>query len=366
MCNLPRGRYPLVIALLAILLAGTFFAIDLEPTHRRRPRLVDPSPEALRIHREAIVLDLHVDSLLWPRDLNQPDLGGQVDFPRMRKGGLDAAAFTSATRFFGAAGLKAFHDLWPPKTWFSPRARFHYQLARMARFLEASGDRVRLAPDPDAIRENHREGVLSVFYGIEGAHGLGTDPSRVADVARAGVVFIGPVHLADNEYGGSSSGSNRGLTELGRKLLREMNRERVLLDLSHASPRTFDESLELTSLPPLVSHIGARAVHDTWRNLSDEQIRAVADRGGVIGVMLAPPALGEPDLREALEHLEHIVAVGGDSAAGLGSDFDGYVDTPIDVTGLPQLTELMLRRGWSEERIRKILGENILRVLGTR
>lgn len=289
-----------------------------------------------------------------------------MDFPRMREGGLDGAALTLPTRFVGVAGLKAFHDLWPPATWFSPWERYRYQVQRMKLFLEASNDRVRLARTVAQIRENQDRGILSIFHGIEGAHALGTDVSRVSRAARDGVLFIGPVHLSDNEYGGSSGGSDRGLTPLGRELIQAMNREALLVDLVHTSPATFAESMALTSFPPVVSHIGARAVHDSPRNLSDEQIRAVAARGGVIGTMLAPPALGRPDLREAIAHMSHIIAIAGEDTAALGSDFDGYVQTPVDVTGLPQLTQLMLDEGWSETRIRKILGENVLRVLEAR
>ena len=364
MCPMPRSlRY--VLSILVILLV-VFFLIDLEPTPRYPPPAVEPGPEAIRIHREAIVIDLHVDSLLWPRDLNLPPSGGHVDFSRMREGGLDAAAFTHATRFFGMAGLKAFHDFWPPATWISPWERLRYQLARMRDFVAQSDGRVRQVETAAAIRENHRRGVLSVFHGIEGAHALGTDLSRVEDVKRQGVLFIGPVHLADNEYGGSSQGSNQGLTDRGRQLIREMNRHRILVDLSHAGPKSFEESLALTTLPPLVSHAGARAVHGPPRNLSDDQIRAIAARNGVIGVMLAPPATEQSDLLEVMAHFRHMVSVGGEDVVALGSDFDGFVQTPIDATGLPQLTQLMLDAAWSEERIRKILGENVLRVLEER
>lgn len=357
-----RGRLGLGAALLALVV---FFCVDLEPTHHSLPPEVEVSPEALRIHREAFVLDLHVDSLLWPRDLLEKD-GGHVDFPRMREGGLDAVAFTVATRFFGMGGAKAFHDLWPPATWVSPWARFRHQLDRMDRFIAASSGRVRRATTAAELRSNDRAGVLSVFHGIEGAHALGSDLTRVREARRRGVLFIGPVHLSDNAYGGSSSGSDRGLTALGRELLAEMNREGVLLDLAHASPKTFEDALALTTLPPVVSHVGARAVHEKWRNLKDEQIRAVAERGGVIGLMLTPPALSAPDLKEAMRHLAHMVLIAGEDAVGLGSDFDGYVTSPIDASGLPQLTELMLREGWTEARIRKILGENVLRLLERR
>lgn len=352
-------RLALVALLLALALAGFFF-VDLEPAFAPTPAAIDVSEEARRIHDEAVVVDLHVDSLLWPRNLEQAGRGGHVDFPRMRAGGLDAVALTIATRFFGVAGLKAFHDRWPPRAWWSPWERLRVQLEKAREFSGA-----RLAVDAASIRRNSAAGVLSFFHGIEGAHALEGDVSRVEELRRAGVVFIGLVHLTDNEVGGSSSGSDRGLTELGRELVAAMNQARVHVDLAHASVRTFGEALAATTLPPIVSHAGVRAVHDSWRNLSDEQIRAVAQKGGVIGVMLAPPALEQPSLEEAMEHLAHVVAIGGEDTAALGSDFDGYVDPPIDAGGLPRLTELMLRRGWSEERIRKVLGENVLRVLGS-
>ena len=219
---------------------------------------------------------------------------------------------------------------------------------------------ITVTADPAVLRE--QKGLYG-FHGIEGAHALESDVRRVREVSARGVVFIGPVHLTNNAFGGSSSGSDRGLTALGKSLLTEMNRAGVLLDLAHASQKTFYESLALTELPPLVSHGGVRAVHDTWRNLEDAQIRAVASRGGVIGVMLAPPALREASLGEALRHIEHVIDVGGEDVVAIGSDFDGYVTPPIGADGLPVLTELMLRRGFSDERIRKVLGSNVLRLL---
>ncbi len=348
-------------ALAALVLLFAFFLIDLEPDFEAPPLTLEISERARRLHAESIVIDLHVDSLLWPRDLSRSEEGGHVDFPRMRQGGLDAAAFTLPTRFFGVAGLKAFHDLWPPATWFSPWERLLHQLEKTRSWTGAS-----LAADADAIRRNHAEGKLSYFHGVEGAHALEGELSRVSELRERGVLFIGIVHLRDNEIGCSSSGSDGGLTELGRKLIDEMNRNRVLVDLAHASETTFFEAVELTTLPPIVSHTGVRSVHDTWRNLGDDQIRAVAERGGVVGVMLAPPALHQPGLEEAVRHLERLVEVGGEEAAAIGSDFDGYVDPAIDAAGLPALTELMLRRGFSEARVRKILGENALRVLEAR
>lgn len=352
-----QRRAGFVVLALGIAFA-LFFVYDPEPSFRPEPLDIEVSERARRLHDEAVVIDLHVDSLLWPRDLTLADHGGQLDFPRMREGGLDVAAFTIPTAFVGVAGLKAFHDRWPPRTWLSPWERLKHQLSRMAAFAERGA--IMVTADPAVLREQNG---LYGFHGIEGAHAFEGDVSRVREVSRRGVVFIGPVHLTNNAFGGSSSGSDRGLTALGKSLLTEMNRAGVLLDLAHASAKTFDESLALTERPPLVSHGGVRAVNDTWRNLGDDQIRAVATRGGVIGVMLAPPALGQASLEEALRHIEHVIAVGGEDAVAIGSDFDGYVTPAIGADGLPALTELMLRRGFSDERIRKVLGANVLRLL---
>ena len=350
------------VGVLALIIAcALFFAFNPEPSFRPAPIDIEIGERARRLHDEAVVIDLHVDSLLWRRDLRLADQGGQVDFPRMRAGGLDVAAFTIPTAFFGVAGLKAFHDRWTPRTWFSPWERLKHQLSKMAGFEDRGA--ITVTADPALLRE--QKGLYG-FHGIEGAHALESDVRRVREVAARGVVFIGPVHLTNNAFGGSSSGSDRGLTALGRSLVTEMNRAGVLLDLAHASGETFDESLALTEIPPLVSHSGMRAVHDTWRNLGDDQIRAVASRGGVIGVMLAPPALRNASLEEALRHIEHVMAVGGEDAVAIGSDFDGYVTPPIGADGLPALTELMLRRGFSDERIRKVLGGNVLRLLQSR
>ncbi len=359
-----RRRASVLIALsLVFTIVGSFFLWDPEPSFRPSPT-IEVSDEALRIHREALVVDLHADSLLWPRDLTLEGQGGHVDFPRMQRGGLDAVGFTTATAFFGLAGLKAFHDRWPFATWFSPWERLRFQLGKMQAWVDAG--EVALTTNAAALRSHHEAGRVSVFHGIEGAHALGDNVSRVEEVAALGVLFISPVHLSDNAYGGSSSGSDRGLSALGRDLVEVMNRAGVMLDLAHASPATFDDAIALTELPPLVSHAGVRAVHNSWRNLSDRQIRAVAERGGVIGIMLAPPALSEPSLTEALDHIEHVIEVAGEDAVAIGSDFDGYVQTPIDAEGMPQLSELMLRRGFSEARIRKVLGGNVVALLSRR
>ncbi len=159
-------------------------------------------------------------------------------------------------------------------------------------------------------------------------------------------------------------------------MVEALTARRILVDLAHASRPTFVDALEALdvcrpALPPVVTHTGISRVHPSWRNLDDEQIRAIADRGGVIGVMYHRGFLGRPfwavGAEAIVRHLEHVIAVGGEDAAALGSDWDGMIVTPRDMPTcleLPVLVDRMLARGWAEPRIRRVLGLNALRLIG--
>jgi membrane dipeptidase len=162
------------------------------------------------------------------------------------------------------------------------------------------------------------------------------------------------------------------LTERGRDYVRRMNEKRILVDLAHINRAGFFDALTVhdRTQPLLVTHTGVAGVHRHWRNLDDEQLRAIADRGGTIGVMYHAPFLGDPwaggSAETIVRHLAHIVDTVGEDHASLGSDFDGAINPPRDmptVLELPRLVQLMLERGWSAARIQKILGANFLRVV---
>ena len=155
-------------------------------------------------------------------------------------------------------------------------------------------------------------------------------------------------------------------------MIEALDERRILVDLAHASRRTFFDALAVhdRTVPPVVTHTGVSGVHPSWRNLADDQIRAVADRGGVIGIMYHRGFLGRPSRRVGAEaivrHLEHTIAVGGEEAAALGSDWDGLIVTPRDMPTcleLPVLVDRMLSRRWPEDRIRRVLGTNALRLI---
>jgi membrane dipeptidase len=213
------------------------------------------------------------------------------------------------------------------------------------------------------------------MIGIQGGNALEAAPEGVLSIPGNVVVRITLVHLTNAALGTTNSPvehlrSDKGLSELGRTFVRQCNERRVFVDLAHIHERAFWDAVEVhdRSQPLVATHAGVKGVRPHWRNLSDEQVKVVADTGGVVGVIFEPSFLRRPGgpsdgASMIVEHLEHVVKVGGEDAAALGSDYDGAIRPCEDVRGAdryPVVVQRMLDRGWSEERIRKVLGANFL------
>jgi microsomal dipeptidase-like Zn-dependent dipeptidase len=176
--------------------------------------------------------------------------------------------------------------------------------------------------------------------------------------------MMAPTHFFDNEWGGSAHGVGKGgLTERGRELVRRMESKRMLVDLAHASPATFDEVIAVASRPVVVSHTGVKGTCESVRNLSDEQLRRVAATGGVVGIGFWDTATCGSDAASIARAIRHAASVVGARHVALGSDFDGTVTTPFDATGVVQITDALLAAGFGEDDIRLIMGGNVLRLL---
>jgi len=321
--------------------------------------------EALALHAETVVVDLHADTPAFmragydffarhapvPRAIS---FGGHVDLPRMREGGLCAQVF----------GI-----------WTFPRARgpakgVHKEIDVVAKCAAARPEDLVIAWTADDIRAAHASGRRAALLSIEGAHALEGSLDNLGQFARLGVRSLGLLHFSKNPAGHPAYGLGKGtegLTDFGRELVGELDRLGVLVDLAHINRAGFLEAAARTTKPAIVSHTGVSGVHAHWRNVDDEQIRAVASTGGCIGVIFAPRYLGRDGLAAVVDHIEHLIRAGGEDVPALGSDFDGFVRPPSDlpdVAALPRVTAEMLRRGWTRERIAKILGGNFLRVLG--
>jgi membrane dipeptidase len=323
---------------------------------------------ARALHDELAVTDLHADTPKLMHELAY-DLSarhqtpprrigyfGHVDVPRMREGGL-------AAQFFG---------MW---TFPVPRAgcaaSIHRQLDALDEACERRpADVVRCATREEVLAAR-AAGRIAALAGIEGGHALEGKLERVAEFARRGVRYIGLLHFSANDLGRPAKGLGRaddvGLTPFGKDVVAEMDRLGVIVDLAHINRKGFFEALAVSRGVPIVSHTGVAGVRAHWRNIDDEQIRAVAARGGVVGVIFAPRFLGGGDLDAVCDHLAHIIKVAGEDAPALGSDYDGAVRPPRgleDVAMLPRLTAALLARGLSRAAVKKLLGENALRVLG--
>jgi membrane dipeptidase len=324
---------------------------------------------AEEIHRRVPVADGHADSLMWNRDLVTQSEEGHVDFPRLREAGVKLQCFTVVTRglpFIGGFPLFVARQKWPVQARASEWARCTWQLDRLADFCRRSSGQASIAGSKQQLEENLKGEKLSALLGIEGAHCIEGKVDRVTELWERGVRFIGLTHLANNELGGSSTPlmGNKPLTPLGHQVLEAMEGVGMALDVAHASPRALAEMFSHQGVRPFSSHTGAQGATKHWRNLSDEALKTIADRGGVVGIIFAPRFVGGKSFDDVARHIEHAIGVMGEDAVGLGSDFDGFIPLPQgmrDVRDLPRLTDALLKRGMPEAQVEKVLGRNLTR-----
>jgi membrane dipeptidase len=365
----------------------------------------DLEKKAQQINQKAFVFDAHCDTVM--RILEQGvDIGvrskeGHIDIPRMKEGGLNALVFAMWVE----------PDFWPHRAAF----RTLEYADTLVRTIDAHPKELGLALSVKDARRLTKEGKVAVFLGIEGGHAIEDSLATLRMFHRLGVRVMTLTwwHNTNWADGSGDEPKHQGLTELGKQIVREMNRLGMVIDVSHASDKTFFDVLEVTTKPVMASHSCVRAICDHHRNLSDKMLKALAKNGGVIGInyylgFLDPEVNRreeklwkklEPEFEKLkkkykndrktfvtkrrelfrkhrtkpppvpidrlIEHIDHVVKVAGVDHVGLGSDFDGCSITPKgldDVSDLPLITEKLLERGYSEKDIEKILGGNLLRV----
>ena len=379
-------RRPVQIALFVLCIVVVFFLTI--------PRLVDEdqnkvvkkppyaaSARALQLHKQLTIADLHADSLLWGRDLLERSAYGHVDIPRLADGNVALQVFSLPTK--SPAGLNiesnldkndqifwlAIVDRWPPATWNSLTERALYQARRLHRFAGGSHGGfvvIESAADLSSYLERRRlNGRLTAgLLSIEGAHALDGKLENLDVLYRAGYRMMSPSHFFDNDIGGSSAGVHKtGLTDKGREWVRQMEARHMIVDLAHASAKTIEDVLAIASRPVVVSHTGVKGTCDNNRNLSDDQIRAVAAKGGLIGIGYWDTATCGTDAQAIVQAMRYVSDRVGAEHVALGSDFDGAITAPFDTTGLVKITDAMLQAGFSEQEIRMIMGENVMNYL---
>ncbi|MGO4837453.1 dipeptidase, partial [Rhizobiaceae sp. 2RAB30] len=219
----------------------------------------------------------------------------------------------------------------------------------LVRFLE------RRKAEPDIVA-----GLLA----IEGAQVLEGDPANVDTLYDAGYRMMSAAHFFDTEMGGSAHGMEKGgLTDKGRDMIRRMEDKKMIVDIAHASPTQIDDVLAMATRPVVVSHTGVKGTCDNRRNLSDDQLRAVAKNGGLVGIGFWETAICGTDAAAITKAQRYTADVIGIDHLALGSDFDGAVTTPFDATGLVQVTDAMIAQGFTDDEIGKAMGGNQIRFL---
>ncbi len=360
--------------------------------------------KAMKIHQEAIVIDTHCDTpmLMLDKglDIGQRSDKNDLDLIRMKEGGLDAVFFAA----FVANDLDQKN----------PAKKALEMIDEIYRQVEKHPDLAKLAFSPQDIRDIHREGKRAILLGIENGGPLEGNLRLLRNFYRLGVRYITLTHNDNNDICDSSGAKTpkwNGVSPFGKEVIKEMNRLGMLIDVSHISDKAFKDVLEVSEAPVFASHSSVRSICDVGRNLTDDMIRELAKKGGVIQVTfcaffvdedykkkaeanekiiepemniikekykdnpeafwneaillwkkVAPPA---PKIEKLIDHIDHVVKLVGVEYVGLGSDYDGAGSYPVgleNVSGFPLITYHLLKRGYSEEDIKKILGGNFLRV----
>jgi len=377
-----RIRWIVLVPLLLVLVAWLLLPGIVERHFNRtlHPPPYQPSAQAQALHRRLTVADLHGDSLLWGRNLLRRSSRGHIDLPRLADGNVSIQAFTVVTT--SPRGLNIYQnsdstDLvryiaifegWTPHTWNSPKQRALYQAARLQTFADRSKGALVIVRSRYDLQKflTTRSSTHAVagFLGTEGAQPLEGKLANLDELYSSGFRMMAPTHFTDTAIAGAAAGMKKsGLTDLGRQWVRAMESHHMLIDLAHASPATLRDVTAMATRPLIVSHTGVKGTCNNPRNLSDDELRAVAKTGGVIGIGLWDTATCGSDARATARAIHYAVDIVGPDHVALGSDFDGAVTTPFDSSGWALLTDALLKEGFSEQDIHKIMGENVVRVL---
>jgi membrane dipeptidase len=324
--------------------------------------------DAQALHKQSIVIDGHCDTLLGlqmregglpPYLKHMEEDKGHIDLERLGQGGITAQNFACYVR---------------PQHLPSQAVRETLRLIDLFyRFQAEHADALCLATGAGDIERAKTEGKVAAILSLEGAEGLEGDLGVLRMMFQLGVRWMGLTwsnrnQAADGVYEARTGG---GLTEFGVRLVQEMNRLGMVVDIAHLAPAGVRDVFEISQAPVVASHANAHALCPVPRNLTDEQLVHVAAAGGVVGAVYVPSFITDGEepatIDTLLDHIDHMVKVAGLDHVGLGSDFDGFYGTPPvgleDVSCVPNITAKLLERGYSSEDVQKILGQNWLRVL---
>ncbi|SMO55832.1 dipeptidase [Paracoccus laeviglucosivorans] len=383
-------RLFLMILTLAILAAAIVAIFGPAFMERRLNHMTGPAegwpvtPEAQALHDRLVIGDWHSDALLWDRNLLKRVDRGHTDIPRLIEGNVAVQVFTTVTK--SPRGQNYSHNsteapdnitplfigqLRPIPSWFSLKERALVQAAALERAAERAPDQLRIirsAQDLQELLDARRSGAKTVgaILGSEGGHPLEGDLANLRVLYGAGFRLIGLTHFFDNELGGSlhgEGGTASGLSEFGQQVVREMQERRMIIDLAHASPQMVRDVLAMPGTRPILSHTGIHGQCASPRNLSDDLVKAIAAKGGVIGIGYWSDVNCGSTPADIAKSIQAAIVLVGEDHVSLGSDYDGSVDAPFDAAHLSSLTQALMDAGLSDDQIAKVMGENMMRYL---
>ena len=382
--------FPVPVGIVLALLASFFFAVpayvDGDMNRVDDGPAIPVTARAAQLHATLAVVDLHNDLLLWDRGLPGPHARGHTDLTRLARGNVALQVFSTVTKTPKAQNyernsaatdnitLLAVASRWPPRTYGSLLARALHQAGKLERTAAIAPDRLLLVRTAADLRtalqlrtewrgEADARPVIG-FLNTEGLHAIEGELANVDTLFAHGFRMAGLAHFFDNEVAGSAHGEAKGgLTPLGRSVVERMQSLGMLVDLAHASPAAFGEALALATKPVVVSHVGVQATCPGPRNLTDDQLRALAANGALIGIGFWDGAICSSSPRDVEKAMRHAVSVAGLAHVALGSDWDGATTVTIAGDSAAQLTQALLDAGFTEAEIRAVMGENAIRFL---
>ena len=372
---------------IVLLLASAGALIAAPPIVEAQMNKVEPhapykvSAEAKALHARLNLADLHSDTLLWNRDVLARGRTGHVDVPRLREGRFALQVFSAVTKSPSGQNynktkgdsdqiaLLVKVQLWPFKTWNSLLERALYQAEKLNAASKHDPKAlivVRTRSDLQQLLARRAKGepVVGGLLAIEGAHALEGDLANLQKLKDAGYRMIGLTHFFDNDLGGSLHGvSKGGLNPFGVQAVRAIEEAGLIVDVAHASEKVVDDLLQISTKPIVVSHTGVRGACNSPRNLSDAHMRAIAAKGGLIGIGYWDGAVCDTTPAGVVKSLRYAIDLIGVDHVALGSDYDGTTTVRFDASESVALIDAMLKAKFTEEEIRKVSGENTLRFL---
>lgn len=340
------------------------------------------SEKAKNLHNSLIIGDWHADTFLWNRDIKKIYSYGHVDIPRLNDGNVALQMFTTVTKSpsgqnyerndsdaFDNITLLAVIQLWPIKTWFSLKERALFQADKIKRLAKESPDSFFIINSKNDLsifleRRYTNKKLVGALIGTEGSHALDGEIGNIEVLYENGFRMMSLHHFFDNKLGGSLHGTSAaGLTEFGKEALLEMERLNIIIDVSHSSSQVVKDVLENTSSPLVVSHTGFKGHCDSPRNISDELMKKIANRGGLIAVGFWDAAICDNTPKVVAEAILYGINLIGENHVSLGSDFDGTIEPGFDTSELVAITHELLELGLTDEQIRKVMGGNMLNFL---